>query len=320
MRSWTQDLKTVGLSSSATPSPGAIKKAYYKAAMKMHPDKPGGSTEAFQDLQNAFERLRKGESSYSNARSAAAAPAASAQTARKREEAEAQERGGGTQWNDEYYNDSSWRENDSEYFGRSTEQESHEEYMRRCRKKAAKQRAKNVKSGYDFRDEKPSSDGDESASGGLRKSCHFCKTNATITPERALNSGLKWEEYVSHPKVKSGEYGTCWACKNSHDTVMTENMAASKFAKTLDPKIDGQYGPYRKWAYILRQQKRSFSHKPRENARKSVYYWVPDLEELAKARGWKPRKKRAKKTNGNAQGPYKKKKKSNGARWYRASC
>jgi len=39
------------------PTPEAITKGYRKLSLKLHPDKPGGDTKAFQDLGNAHERL-----------------------------------------------------------------------------------------------------------------------------------------------------------------------------------------------------------------------------------------------------------------------
>lgn len=40
------------------PTPEAITKGYRKLALKTHPDKPGGDTEAFKRLNNAYDRLK----------------------------------------------------------------------------------------------------------------------------------------------------------------------------------------------------------------------------------------------------------------------
>ena len=44
---------TLGVSQNA--SDAEIKKAYRKSILKTHPDKPGGSTEAFRKIQEAWE-------------------------------------------------------------------------------------------------------------------------------------------------------------------------------------------------------------------------------------------------------------------------
>lgn len=40
---------------------GAVKRAYYRQSLKIHPDKPGGSTEAFQELERAHRVLSDGK-------------------------------------------------------------------------------------------------------------------------------------------------------------------------------------------------------------------------------------------------------------------
>ena len=42
----------------------------------------------------------------------------------------------------------------------------------------------------------------------------------------AKRNGIDWDEYAGHPE----EYQTCWACKNAHDSVMTESKATTKSA------------------------------------------------------------------------------------------
>ena len=52
------DLRELGLPSGTTDR-SVIKKAYFQLAKLWHPDRPGGSTENFQRLINAYERLEK---------------------------------------------------------------------------------------------------------------------------------------------------------------------------------------------------------------------------------------------------------------------
>ena len=40
-----------------------------------------------------------------------------------------------------------------------------------------------------------------------------------------MANGLNWKEYGAHPR----RLRTCWACKNAHDSVVTETQACQKF-------------------------------------------------------------------------------------------
>ncbi|CAD7946905.1 unnamed protein product [Amoebophrya sp. A120] len=162
------------------------------------------------------------------------------------------------------------------------------------------QRAKNVKKGYDKRDREFKKSPAESAftkTGRLKKNrknanenapaaCKFCQKtvpNTVITESKANSSGLNWSQYCTHPFG----YQTCWACKNAHKSVMTENMARKKFSRVLD-------NDFLEDVFLkLRRENKCFDHKPHNphvGTRTSVYYWVPDLEPIAVARGWKKRK------------------------------
>ena len=107
--------------------------------------------------------------------------------------------------------------------------------------------------------------------------CHTCQERDAIVEEEALTHGLNWKEYSAHPlKLK-----TCWACKNAHDSVMTQAMAGTKYSGTLkdDPAFFAG----------LRRQRRSFHHRPEyggEFTRNSEYFWVSDLRPEAERRGW----------------------------------
>eukprot|EP00434_Breviolum_minutum_P007088 symbB.v1.2.006254.t1/scaffold370.1/size393101/20 len=54
-----QSLQVLGLPTSEVPSAETLRSAYRKLALAMHPDKPGGSKTAFQELQNAYEAVLK---------------------------------------------------------------------------------------------------------------------------------------------------------------------------------------------------------------------------------------------------------------------
>ena len=53
-------LSVLGFKAHDKPTPQEIKKSYKKLALKLHPDKPGGSTKAFQKLGNAHDFLLSG--------------------------------------------------------------------------------------------------------------------------------------------------------------------------------------------------------------------------------------------------------------------
>lgn len=52
-------LAILGFSAGSTPTVAELKKAYRKKALETHPDKPGGSAEAFRTLTEAYELLMK---------------------------------------------------------------------------------------------------------------------------------------------------------------------------------------------------------------------------------------------------------------------
>eukprot|EP00961_Rhodomonas_salina_P195579 2640609-Rhodomonas_salina.2 len=138
-------------------------------------------------------------------------------------------------------------------------------------------RAANIKKGYDWRDTNHR---------GTEERCKFCEKRDAISEKEAGESGLNWEEYTSHPKG----YRTCWACKNSKDSVMTEKQALQKWKAFLKAEAVGRYGKFNPIFYQLKQAQKIFHHKPVTNgpSKNSKYYWVPDLREEAEKRGWKP--------------------------------
>ena len=145
-----------------------------------------------------------------------------------------------------------------------------------------------VRLGNDFRDGKASTQSD---------TCMFCGKNTAITESSAEENGINWEEYIESTQVETFPgYITCWACKSNHISVLTEKKACSMFAKKLNIQVQSNYGQgtYNPIFWLLRRNGRSFHHQPVTNMydgapRNSVFYWYPDLEREALARGWKPR-------------------------------
>jgi len=121
----------------------------------------------------------------------------------------------------------------------------------------------------------------------------FCGKNKPITKEEAAKNGLNWDEYS---RIADGypRYTTCWICKNQHKSVLTQAQACRKFAKKLDYTVKSKRSGnmYRPVFWFLKVANRTFHQQPfvpTVQTRNSEYYWYPDLESEALARGWKPR-------------------------------
>jgi len=172
--------------------------------LKRHPDKSGGSTEAFQKLSAAYEHLEKDD--YSEKR-----PTQPSAPARKRKAAAAwpepespdEEKEKSSSSDDYSHEDENYRSY-YDFFGTwggfhredfDEEDEATFRFWRRSEKQrrrdAAKKRREDIKKGYDYRDHRARGDG---------KSCIFCGVNEGITKEDALSSGLNWVEYNRHPE------------------------------------------------------------------------------------------------------------------------
>jgi hypothetical protein len=275
-----EDLSELGLAHAAEER--AIRKAYLSLSKSRHPDK-GGSKESFQRLSSAYMRLSSSGSSCNFEASPAAAHHDGSNN-----DSEEQDDGDYSDddeyWYQEYYDffPRAWRHGFS-----GDDDDDFDEYFRNWREtskcRRARQRQEDLKRGYDYRDDKPQK--------GQAK-CMFCGVNRAITREGALESGLDWDEYSAHPDG----YQTCWICKDKHVSVMTKAMACKKFAKVLDFKIPSsrtgvEYHPV---FWFLKLDGKSFHHQPITTncegpTRNSEYYWYPDLEDEAFARGWKPR-------------------------------
>jgi hypothetical protein len=272
------DLAELGLSPGDEGDKKKIRKAYLKLSCSRHPDK-GGSTESFQRLSNAYTRLAhpEDEEEVEEEPSPAASAAAAA-------DHRASSYDYANQWY-RYYNDFFHEYGFSDHEDEFEAWETSEEERRRAWSRHHQQE---LRQGRDFRDEK--------AKSGEPK-CMFCGTNAPIKEGTAEAEGLNWEEYARSINIEGyPSYNTCWVCKTKKRSVLTESQACTKFAKKLDFHIQSRRTgtPYRPVFWKLKVAGRSFHHQPVTNmhegpTRNSEYFWYPDLEREALARGWKPR-------------------------------
>ena len=285
------DLNTLGLTSedvNAEDSQRRIRRAFMCLSKKHHRDK-GGEKEAFQELSAAYERLKH---------------ACNAE-AKEEECADADEEGsyeGGSNAEDEsvpeydcyddYFNFFRYHgfyddEYDDGYFETFAFWEQSREQRR---KEWSERHRQELRQNRDFRD----------AAVRVNEStemCMFCGEKPAITERQALLSGVNWDEYIASTSVNGyPRYVTCWCCKTNHKSVLTKNMACKKFAKKLDVTVASQRSgrEYNPIFWSLKCDKRSFHHQPVTNmtdqpTNNSEYYWYPDLEREALARGWKPR-------------------------------
>lgn len=278
----TEDLAVLGLAPGDEDDPKKIRKAYLRLSRTCHPDK-GGSTEAFQRLSNAYGRLvhpaEDGEEEASSSAAAAKAP-----DHREHEDSNA------NQWYG-YYSEF-FHDYDEEQFDNfdcyEGEFEAWETSQEERRKAWSRQHQYELRRGRDFRDKK--------AEAGEPK-CMFCGENSPITKNEAISEGINWEE-LSHATREDVQYNTCWCCKTKHVSVLTESQACRKFAKKLNYQIKSKRrgAPYRPVFWKLKTLGRSFHHQPVTKMYdgptvNSEYFWYPDLEREALARGWKPRGK-----------------------------
>ncbi|KAJ3069846.1 hypothetical protein HDU98_007080 [Podochytrium sp. JEL0797] len=203
------DLATLGLQ--GDPGSATIRQTYFKMALKCHPDK-GGSTESFQTLNAAFERLQQDKygpkATPRSSHPAQSAPPYTNYNFYNDEDEEDCGFGFGFQ---DYY----------ESFFRNSANSSYESFTRHYKtpQDRAKERHENVKAHRDFRDR----------AGNPTNRCETCPSNA-IDEKVAKSHGVNWKQYSAHPQKRK----TCWACKNAHISVMTQNMAQKKFKNLSD--------------------------------------------------------------------------------------
>lgn len=299
-----EDLAQLGLSN-GNDSESKIRKSYLLLARSKHPDK-GGSKEAFQRLSNAYQRLT---SNFIYSRSPSPAqPRQSASSQRgkptggshkKKQDAPKTPKSRsqpapettskprhGEQWNREFYENMN-REYYN-FFRRSygacydRDEEKFSDYFTHwetaTRQQRARERREHVKRGYDFRDKRTTVTASDK--------CMFCGVMRPIQNKDADNHGLDWKEYKQSQKVEGyPACNTCWSCKNKHDSVLTRKMAVRKFS-VLEQNQSAFF-------FLLVKNRRCFQHQPEtpyaEVTRSSNYFWYPDIEKEALARGWKPR-------------------------------
>ena len=274
-----------------------IRRAYLRLAEQRHPDKSGGSKESFQRLVDAYERLTSRNAYARTSVAAASGPAASFPTVD-----EQQEDDGEGPYYYEDYDDSNdgqrdyWYVQHYNFFQRASQthrsSSSDEDDFDAFFENWHKARRREYARGIDKRDRRRSNDSQCDV-------CMFCGVNEAIRKDDALENGLNWEEYCAHPY----NYKTCWGCKNSHKSVMTEKMACHRFAK----KLSGRTGNDRPVFSVLKSHHKSFHHQPVVKGHEgpilnNEYYWYPDLEEKALELGWKPRRKK-----NNAEVPWQRK-------------
>jgi len=223
-----EHLRVLGLDAGSSLDESVLKKAYFRRALKCHPDK-GGSKEEFQRLQQAYDSLLKAHTAPTSHDH----PSTSHYDPYESDD-------------DNYYCDARtfWEDWFSNFFSAFTgafdgeSDYAYQEFSRQHEKTAkerAKERQANVKERFDWRDKevresqtvrKRKAQATTSKS-GLRLRCSHVDKNgkacprAAITRTDAVPNGLNWVQYVRHPKVADGTYATCWACKNAHDTVIT---------------------------------------------------------------------------------------------------
>jgi curved DNA-binding protein CbpA len=287
------NLRALGLAEASSPTKAELRKAYFHAAKKHHPDK-GGSKEEFQKVQAAYESLQDSTAPESTAETAYDFSSPPSGKTRSYDHGESDEDDNFTGESYEFYE--FWWSNIFASFGAGYSSNEDEQYERfsNAYKKTAKERREerkdNVKNRFDWRDttatipkkRKQNEVGQQcSFVGKDGKRC----TQAGITQLDARDSGLNWDQYSQHPDVSAGVLATCWACKNAHETVMTQKQAEKKFC-ILKQQAESQatadrYNPVFSG---LRKEGKSFEHTPNRSGaatRKNVYYWVKDLQDLA---------------------------------------
>ena len=274
----SEDLAVLGLSL-ADDTVAKIRKAYLRLSKVHHPDKEGGSKEAFQNLSAAYYRLK----------SCSEEPRVAA----------AEQGGGNSSEDDASEEDQSWQTYEDFYadydnyfhgYGYGDDSFYSWEEEREQRRRAWSEYHKQQKRrGKDYRDGKVT---EQSVI------CMFCGERPAITEAKATQNGLSWDEYSESTEVEGyPAYFTCWICKDKHISVLTEKMACTKFIRNqvscLNVTAESRYGEYNPIFWELRRAGRSFRHQPVTNmydgpTNVSKYYWYPDLERIALARGWMP--------------------------------
>jgi hypothetical protein len=283
------DLAELGLLAAQQPGKKDIRKAYLRLTLLKHPDKPGGTKEAFQKLVVAYERLAHDQ--YNPTTPSSAGYHSYSKDDYNSDDSNDSNDSDDSHPQDDYVDeDQQWYEEHYEFFhdwegffDRNDFHDEDEEQFSRWHRYAHQTRREEIKNKYDSRDQK--------ANNWSKDKCMFCGVNKGITKENAVTSGLNWEEYDGHPL----KYRSCWACLRDHTSVMTKNMALKKFATKLDFQVESHRSGrlYHPVFWFLKLYKRSFHYQPNigKVTLNSEYFWYPDLEEESLEHGWIPRGK-----------------------------
>ena len=276
MQSEAEDYRTLELERGADVN--AIRKSYLRLVVRHHPDKKGGDARKFRQVFDAYKRL------MAPAEASQPRPPRDHHNGRRESQSRDDDEGGYDGYEREY--DNSWHDEwFREFFRRTRDKKpGYQDFFDRFRtkeaqqKERARQRAEAKKRGVDWmgRDKKAKA-GDET--------CHTCEQQTGINAKQAEKHGLLFREYRAHPAQRV----TCWGCKTSHKSVMTQNMAMKTSWKAdggkgerLGKVLDGHHEVFRQ----LRREKKTFHHQPVTDdieTRNSEYFWVADLQQHAES-------------------------------------
>jgi len=315
----TDGLAELGLDAGAAIDEKAIRRAFLKQSLPKHPDKEGGSTEAFQALSNAYHRLTHNhryptppsEREGHRSRKQASAPKSTPRDDKRKSPSSGKSGHSKSSRTSTPYDEGDDDESDDSDYGhwgaeysslfhrtwqaaknRDDESEYEEDFCSweaETRRERARQRRDNVRRGYDYRDKAAAKNGNRHSS-----NCMFCGKNRPISRTDALGHGLNWNEYNLVSKTITQYYplySTCWACKNSHKSVLTRKQATRKFTANKHTVLrSSEFAE-------LKRMGRSFHHQPVtgycEFTRNNEYFWYPDLEKAALKLGWKASRRKS---------------------------
>lgn len=267
-----EDLATLKLKKGAKL--GEIRRAFFKLAKVTHPDKPGGSNEAFRRVQEAYERLLSNPPDSTRRETSGEAASGSAS-----------QRDYDHKWYYEWF-ENFWRHQEKNYDDQKNWEAKFARDSAAREKRRRERRASLIKANVDplLRDVRASSNEDRCQT--ILDYGRRCE-KAPIDKKIALQHGVNWKEYAAHPQGRK----TCWRCKTvktSHRSVLTEAMARQRPWKDVSGNKLGKVLDTARGATIfktLRREKKSFHHRPvtdhAKRTRNSEYFWAADLQEFA---------------------------------------
>lgn len=299
---WTEDLAVLGLSSKdgdAEDGRRRIRMAFLRLSRTQHPDK-GGTKEEFQNLSAAYHRLIHKDEGEMKKSADSSSEEESKMNGEEDDNVEEPTDHEQDEDFDEYsyddyfsYFNTYYREDEFDGDDDAYEDDfvSWEEEREQRRRAWSEHHRQQLRRGIDYRDEKASA---------RSVMCMFCGEHPAITEGKARINGINWDEYIHSTNVEGyPSYMTCWLCKTNHISVLTAKMACKKFAGKLNIQVASRRtgNKYNPIFWELKCDGRSFHHQPQTHltdvpTHNSEYYWYPDLERQALARGWKPRGKK----------------------------